>query len=477
MKSNRVSSKLFVVALGWCALVILPSGNAQTFYSNVPDFYQHQKKGPAKNQIEDPTWETFEKSNVGWCLQASTVNQFFFFKKKGYHTLFDDTAAPPPKWLPAINDAIEILFDYMVTPPGPTCAADPLLKDRINCYLNDMQVGPKQGVQGLVHQLLEQDGADVKYKSSDGTEHTIPNTKLFDVMQTYLKDGDSVNLRIKCPTCDVWWSNFHSVTVAGSDELLGKVWFADPDSNPDHDQLKPLPGNKNSNAGYTPLDAMVNCGIDNKMHTNQDCIRLRRFVGNEAIPVPVHNPPTQEEIDQRYFVTRLMPDRMTFRAKANGDYSRFDGAKIDGLNLIESIKGAAKKPGKLSPDDPNVFQVSPNGGTEIDEFFVFPFSFETEITGVAGFSLQGWTWEPVPPGGSDPWGNKPLYGGIHVYALSKEDALKGTTVLELTYNTLYGYPLPAWDVILGYNQDPANLRVQVFGVDPLQDIFQIPRSD
>jgi hypothetical protein len=92
------------------ALVNLPSAIAQTFYSNIPDFYQHQRKGPVKNRIEDPTWEVNNVgANVGWCLQASTVNQFWFFKKKGYNTLIDDAIGPPPDWLPAVSDAISDL--------------------------------------------------------------------------------------------------------------------------------------------------------------------------------------------------------------------------------------------------------------------------------------------------------------------------------------------------------------------------------
>jgi hypothetical protein len=435
-----------------------------------------------KNGIEDPTWEVYNGDDVGWCFQASTVNQFWFFKKKGYPTLLDDAIAPPPKWLPAVSDAISDLFDYFAA-PDPACQADPLLEDPINCYLGDRKTGPKQGIDGLVHQVLKQDGADVKYKSSDGGEKKFPNTKLFDLLSTYYDARDSVNLILRCPACNTWWAgtkngNFHSVTVAGFDNLARRIWFADPDSNPDHDPGKAWPGNRNRDAGYTPLAQMVTCGVDNKLHSNQDCIRLRRFVGNEAIPVAQNNPPTQQEINQRYFTTRLKDDRMTFVAAVNGDYSRLNGATITELNVIETIKGAGKGPGKLLSGGNYVFQVSPSadGATPIDEFWLFPSSSATQFSYVDPHPMEGWDAEIKPPG-IDPWGNLRANGWIYAHTDDPNAALTGTTVLEMAYNTYSLSPLPAWDLALGYLKDPANLRVQAMGVDPKQVFYQLPNSD
>lgn len=501
--SQNIYCQVAAVCALLCGLFLTPA-NAQTWYPNIPDFYQHQKYGPGNNQIEDPDWE----KGGGWCFDVSTINQFFFFKKKGYNGLLDnDVTSGPPKWLPASSAAVK----QFVADKGANSAlqkacnaagADPLLKDFINCILDNRGAGPKLGVgKGLIHVTLQQTYDSVKkqydvvYYAADGSVKVLKeNSTLFDAMQKYLNDGDSVNLFLAHDTsAKLWWSgpkpdkgNYHSVTVAGVDTTKGseKIWFADPDSNPDHNHASKvlvevawLPGNMNKNAGWTPIDNMVNCGADGGMHTNLQCIRLRRFVGNEPIPVPAGNNPTQKEIDQRYFeAVMVQPDKVTFNGK-NGDFDRYDGTLVLGLNVV-GVVDAATKSGKLSPDGANIFEVSPggDGATPIDEFWVFPTSYDEQITDVTDLP-PGWQFESGS--GLDPWGNDRPYGWVHVYTPMGPgyNPLVGNDVLDMTYDTGSGNPLTAWDAFVRYQGDDANLGVQAFGANPPVPPDQTPGSD
>ena len=459
-----------------CTLCFVPKGNAQTFYSNVPDFFQHQKWGTGDNKVEDPEWE----KDGGWCFYASTINQFFFLKKKGYNgLLINDTIADPPKWLPASSAEIkQLVSDY---DPNSKLQKDckglgnPLLEDETNCILADRGAGPDRGIHGgLVHQYLQQIGTTVQFLSSDGTKKRIKNTTLFTEMQKYLRGGDSLNLRLGHIASDkVWWSgddpfgpNFHSVTVAGVDlGRGGRIWFADPDSNPDHNHFS---GNTNDNSGW-------------KTTTRGELpyIRLRRFVGNEQLPVPVNNPPTQTEIDQRYFVAVMQTGGTSFDG-TGADFDRYNDTDIVALNIVEIVKGAAKGPGKpagLNPASRNTFEVTPGGvgNLPIDEFWVFS-STSDQINFVDTSTLpRGWQADLQLAFGLDAWGNDRPYGWMHVFTPQGLDynPLKDTDVLDVAYDTFSHNPLAAWDVMFAYQGDPANLRVQVFGGRPMQVYLQV----
>src|SRR5271165_595329 len=360
---SAVSLRRWIAAVGalFCTLWLVPASNAQTFYSNVPDFFQHQKWGTGNNMVEDPNWE----KDAGWCFYASTVNQFFFLKKKGYTGLLvNNTIAGPPKWLPASSAEIEALVSAY--DPNSKLQKDckalvgrPLLQDDTNCILADRGASPELGVSGgLIHQYLQQIGTKVQFLSSDGTKKNIPNTTLFAEMQKYLRGGDSVNLRLGHIASDkVWWSgdnpfagDFHSVTVAGFDTGgNGRIWFADPDSNPDHNHI---PGNTNDNSGWQTTT-----------RGELPYIRLRRFVGNEQLPVPVNNPPTANEIAQRYLEARMQAGGTSFDG-AGPNFDRYNDTDIVALNIIEIVKGAAKGAGKgpaPSAVGLNIFEVTPGG--------------------------------------------------------------------------------------------------------------------
>lgn len=477
------------VFLMMCVLATVPAADAQSFYPNIPDFYQHQKFGPGNNNLEDPNWEA-GTNNFGWCFYLSTVNQFFFLKKKGYNSLLlNDVTGPPPKWLPAVNEeAKAMIADYNKSSNlQKQCKAsgNPLLKDPLNCILRNRNAGPQLGVNGgLIHQYFYQKGAHVRFLSSDGTKKLIKNTTLFAEMQKYLGAGDSVNLRLgnKVST-ELWWAgpkpfegNFHSVTVAGFDATAGaeRIWFSDPDSNPDHNQI---PGNTNNNAGWKSNPDQANCGANGAQHTNLQCIRLRRFVGNEQLPVPVNNPPTQKEIDQRYFEAVMQPGLKSLDG-SGADFDRYDKTDIVALNIVEIVKGSAKGRGASAPGSLNVFQVTPGdiGATPVDEFWVFPASDDQTITFVDESQLpQGWTADVILQNGMDPWGNARSHGWVHAYTEpgNNYNPLLNKQVLNMSYDTESHLPLAAWDVMFDYQENEANLTVQVFGADPPQIVNQV----
>jgi hypothetical protein len=89
---------------------------------------------------------------------------------------------------------------------------------------------------------------------------------------------------------------------------------------------------------------------------------------------------------------------------------------------------------------------------------------------------MGWEGKIEDPG-MDPWGNYRPYGWVHAWATDEKYALNGMDVLDMGYKTVGGSALHAWDVLFEYLKDPANLRIQVFGVDPDEEYEQIPSSD
>jgi len=176
----------------------------------------------------------------------------------------------------------------------------------------------------------------------------------------------------------------------------------------------------------------------------------------------------------------VMQARGTSFDGTGAEFDRYDDTDIVALNIIEIVKGAAKGAGKLEelkPASQNVFEVTPGGvgNLPIDEFWVFP-STSDQINFVDTSTLpRGWQADLQLAFGLDAWGNDRPHGWMHVFTPQGADynPLKGTDVLDVGYDTLSQNPLAAWDVMLAYQGDPANLRVQVFGGHPMQVYLQV----
>jgi len=444
---------------------------------DLPDFFQHQKWGKgAADPAGDPDWEN-GKRDFGWCHYAAVLNQFHFWRKLGYDIV--DNGITGNGWLAKTNTELPKLVDDIEALPATTVK---VLKDKVNHLLDRRGSGPRKGVDGglvrtELYQLRENNRNFVKYKSADGGEKVFrADATLFDALQTVLNARDTANLYLVHPTknlAKLWWSgegNFHAVTVAGYDATNRKVWFIDPDSNPDPTAANPDPGsndgNKNENAGVRWKDD------EDAPAANQT--KKRRFSAAAARPVPA-NPPGANDITKRFMVVKLVDHDRRFEV-TDRDFDRYDGVDLKYLHPLEVIKGAAK-PDPVPPPPPGApkkLEVSPGqtGALPIDRCWFFP-AEDTFLPGSFVPGLPGWSAVPIAPGALDPWGNLRPFGGVFLLASSPSFALTDTARLEVDYQTASGAPMAAWDVILGYTTDERNLRCQVFGGEMCQVYDQL----
>jgi len=221
---------------------------------------------------------------------------------------------------------------------------------------------------------------------------------------------------------------------------------------------------------------MVDCGNDGKQHKLIDCIRERRFTAKDSLPVPAGNPPTKDEISQRYYQALLQGDKLSFQGNG-ADYDRYSngtchidtdpvphlGTCITEANIIKVPKST--KPEGTAPDGSTSFLISPGASdaTPIDEFWIFPASDSiTYAIPLPSGPLSQWTVDYYT--GTDPWGNDREGQWIHVFATKGN--LQGLQTLQLYYGTASGQELAAWDIVVRSGKDDSTLQVEAFGADP-----------
>src|SRR5208337_305328 len=168
------------------------------------------------------------------------------------------------------------------------------------------------------------------------------------LVANYLQQGAAVDLYIIHPeqTTRLWWSGpnyilpigqfkgwpatggFHSVTVAGYDlkgdeaAPYGKLWFSDPDSNPDLGGPAGT-GNANDNAGWTLESPYKD---DQKVKALLAAVKKRRFGADDKLPVPDPNKltPDNPDVMTRYFAASMAEGKFKFAKSSQEKFNRFD---------------------------------------------------------------------------------------------------------------------------------------------------------
>lgn len=507
MCAHLTSFRAVISLLGLVG-VVAPA-HAQTWSAeivNQPDFYQHQRWGSDGDADKD--WE----DGGGWCYFAATLGQMYCFRVAGLRPFSDNAAntdiLDDTKWLNTSNAELrKLVADVKKATLTP---ADPLLSDWLNVVLNDRGVGPKAGAKkGIVRFLLYQDGADVKYKSSekDGTgAHKIKKfagTTLFEYGQTVLKDRNTATLILTDPAVDRtkrWWAaSFHAVIMQGYDKAANpkKLWFSDPDSNPTPGGANPDEGNRNSDGGWTFKKPDDEAAI-------RDACKARRFRsgggtgGGDGLPVAAAAPGAAD-ITRRFVPATLAADQKSFSIAA-GDHDRYDGVAISQLMVMEINKAGRNDPPApltqspmplAAASGPKQFQISPGrvGAMPIDECWVFPadtsVTFVTNLTDGMDNPLTGWEAQIIPPGPTtmDPWGNLRPNGylrfssSIDPNSAAYGPPLTDESVLEFTYETTNTLPIQAWDLVVNDRTDPEGMRIQVYGGGYDLSYIQSPGCD
>ncbi|MDX2131193.1 MAG: hypothetical protein SFY69_03965 [Planctomycetota bacterium] len=384
---------------------------------------------PAPNAGRVSALATFS----GWCNFATYTNQLYHWKERGYNTMG------------AVNDAADLHTEMrtLVRDAYVDAAAnniEPLnqFTKSVNNILVARGVNPADGPRvrdGLTAQNYKQSGPNVCFQSATGDEKLLPKTTLFQHLQTSMKFGDTVNLRLgyeppadlaaDAPQRDLWWRGpstrevpdptpdnptrtrmvetgaFHSVAVAGfSVAGNGTIHFADPDSNPTGNSND---GNRGADAGWK--EAFPQSGnANNDLVTSSDNwlaaapaagnannkVKQRRFAAGANVPVPAGAVPAAAERTKLYFEGTLNANK-TELAIAGADFKRYDTVKIRYIETIEAVKGGKKPRTPGAGPEPTTFQVSPaidadaaptQDGTpiamgEINEVYLFP-AFETD---------------------------------------------------------------------------------------------------
>lgn len=482
--TRRAGSAPGLVAGATAALALLGSAHAaEVFAPNIPDFFQHQRwgvDGTNPDAYADSDWE----KDGGWCYQASMLNTFYFFEKKGGFDSILPDAITGAGWRAAFTTELPAIIDEQESLPAPDLDGNGMpdghriWNDAYHRILQKRGVGPEKGVKkGLIRMEFLQVGGDVEYSSSAGGKKKISTTSLFRVAQSALRNRDAINLFLTktTATTQLWWSGpdvaqgaFHVVSLVGYDDAAKKIWFADPDSNPDPTGADPDPGaaggNTNANAGWiVPRDSDPTTNPTKK----------RRFSANASLPVP--DTTNADERTRRLFEVKLKDDLRTFDASAAAS-NRYDGVyllKLVGLHVVS----AHIKTGLPVQGEP-VKQFEIAGGGEgalpFDLIWVFPtdrsfVELEPDTQTLVTFNRPGWSVVDVLlPGELDDWGNVREFGGF----VAQGPEVLDVETLEFTYETSDGLELDGWDVLIDHMADPEQnaLRVQAYGGD-IEQIF------
>ena len=516
-----------------CALVptllvvfrALPAPAQVTWQRNIPDTFQHQRWGARPNQAitgapagvpgaadaaGDSSWQCDEydagppeeASAFGLCFQASTVNLLYHFRQRGYSTFQQCTAPAAQVGVPCKNnpdcgvggtctntapantdqlhDQVRIFkADYDMTAGGTGTAV-------INGVLDKRGTGPAQGLAGLVAQNFKQDGNDVRYTSSDGTQKNLGKGTLYDHVVAVFKAHDVVNLRLAhtlpvvagTPQASLWWAGadedggaFHNVSVAGFDATV--LYFADPDTNPVGANAK---GNRNIDAGWVPFpnDKLDRWKKAAAALAAVGDVKPRRFAAGAAIPVPAAAAPTAAEQARLYYTGTLSNDKKAFAIAAGGGFDRYDTVQIRYLETLEARKAVARPAGTGGPAGAAKglsFTPGPSEAeNQINDIWVFPGSADGAFVGANFvFPADAANWSivivPASPPFVDPWGNNRSFGALHVSTVGTAGTLTGGTELDLSYETTSGQDLSAWEVAYDDQFDAtlSSLGVQCYG--------------
>jgi len=344
---------------------------------------------------------------------------------------------------------------------------DKVYDDAYHRLLAARGVGPRSDRgKGVVRSEIIAKGNDVEYQSSAGAKFTVKNRKLFDAGAAIIRNKDAVNLSLtRAATPKLWWSGntdgaFHSVTLVGFDKAAKKLWFADPDTNPDPGGAT---GNTNANGGWTGPPIM-----DPTKHPTK---KWRFAEGAQPLPIP--DTTMAADIELRLFAAPLKADLLTFdlSAAAVAAYDRYDDVKLKklvGLHVIPA-KGKTVAGGATTYFS---FELGPNSpdALPIDEFWFFPGDRAIDFTQPFAFDLPGWTiGEMVMPGGLDEWDNVRPFGGFR----ASGPELVGVEYLTFNCHTQDQMEISYWDLILDWSSDPDDTSMRIYAMGgALEQIFE-----
>jgi hypothetical protein len=271
---HGIPARVVAIALALAGLVAFPARADLVIQPNLPDFYQHQKSGPAVNvpgenldfskaaPRPDPShvpsydltpnwWE----SGGGWCCIAAYVNSLYYLEKTfDFPGLFTRPGGDAHTWQEQMIYAIEDMASQVFGLGVPMITIPQYIMQLAAQAAAENDLGPhkklsySQFALGGGGTVFESDanrmGDLTPYRNVSGQF-----SSLFDVYRQELCKGQDVEMFWQFPGGVVppgetapWWAgpnpgNYHTTTGAGvdcNDPTDMTVLFADPDKRNDN---------------------------------------------------------------------------------------------------------------------------------------------------------------------------------------------------------------------------------------------------
>jgi len=420
-------------------LPYLNPATQRLWQKHIPDFYQHQKWGNGSDALlDDETWQTFlaktegPKGEIlefplptGWSRHAATANMFHHWRVMGFTNMAPAGTASNSSWLNTANAAVKSLAAQ-----GSDIAAELLLRN--------------QGQNAALGQRLSylnytiEDG-QVRYRSASGAMRTVraggQPAPIGLVAAAEFAAGATVNTIVKKTgagpfSTQLWWGNYHAMTLAGIDLGARALFVADPDSNK---------GNADDDAGWS--GAWPDPAVIARKYTPWNG-------SADVVPVPALGPgfPASDPVNfgLRYMPLQLAGDLRTIDGSVveNG---RFRNVRLDALEIIR-VTAAGTAPvivptgGALN----HSFEIG-NGfgqGGDIAELWVIPIGVLESVTCIPTVEVLDPWFEVeaevtvIPAGTPDPHGNLLDHDAIRIVFTP---ALHGEAFAQLTFCTSRGF--------------------------------------
>lgn len=265
--SKSKSAALLVVFLCTASAFAAP-----TIQANVPNFYQHQKAwnpgdawvAPGAPSYGGANWwesaigESGARQQVGWCGTTAWLGAIYNWSTRGYTDLFDHSAHDPQigppyhggrTWLERANYANG---DLALRSGGANggCAWVPSVRDYVRA--NTVSQANPGGIDPEIQRYSRQNGrierlTDVERpldRNWDGTNLQLQAgvdsgySSFYSLFTDMMDRGSTCVVRIGASTNannnGNWWTNFHVLTGAGYEEIMGAngveqyLYLADP---------------------------------------------------------------------------------------------------------------------------------------------------------------------------------------------------------------------------------------------------------
>ncbi len=299
---------------------------------HVPDFYQHQKWGndAATPLLNDQDWQTVPvkvtlpdgsqnsfPTPVGWARHTTTANAFYHWRRMGFGNMAPSGVLSNSTWLNAANSMVE-----SVSKTGSNIASE--LSGRGH------GLGEPLG-QRLAYTLYEVENGELVYRSATGTKRPLrANGQAIPiglVAATEFAGGATVTAIVNKTgtgpfSSQLWWGNYHALTLAGIGLAQPQIFVADPDSNK---------GNADTNAGWSA-------------QWPDESVNARKYLpwngSADVIPVPALGAgfPAADPVgfESTYMPLALGPDLRTIdgAVESNG---RYRNVQIGAIEVIRPL--------------------------------------------------------------------------------------------------------------------------------------------